>query len=524
MIVIKKLIQEVVGIVIKFIKNYTVPIILFSLVVGIALLSYYNFITQKNLLLKQMQNNSLNIASSVSAAINRFHDIKSTMNLQKLLHDISFELEIFEFRYLQPDGIIRNSMFQEEIGKMHDTQSFRSTMQGDKKLNHFFFEVRDYVNVMSIYYPIYNERDIVGIIDLAVDISEYRLTNNTEENFSLLRRQVDIRNLLKSISASVRNSLSISKSTNINDFLSAYVASTKNINQISFLDENKTIRISSDKRLIGTSMNNTNIPPLGISTKAGLTYLTIVKTHHYKNSNSNMKLILITDASTYAKHKNKLLITALISTIIALAFALFTSAAIYYSAISRSNKEKKRLEHLVRERTKEIELLSKIDPLTQLWNRRHLEEALEMEFKRAKRFNYDLSILMIDLDYFKQINDTYGHLAGDEVLKQVSQKLKDSQRETDFIGRFGGEEIVIILPATDLQTALKIADGIIENIATEPIIFESKTIHITASIGVSSLRKEHHDYLMIFAESDEALYKAKKLGRNRVEVYTNDFS
>ena len=516
---IKKPIQEALSKGMKLIKKYAIVIILSYLVVGIAFLSYYNYNTQKDLLLKQMQNNSLNIVSSVSAAIQRFHDIKSTMNIQKLLDDISFGLEIFEFRYLEPDGIIRNSMFKEEIGKMHDSQSFMSTMQGDRSLDKFFFEVRDYVDVISIYHPIYVGDNIIGIIDLAIDISEYELTNGYKENFSILRKQVDIRNLLTSISSSVTNSLAISTSTDINDFLRAYVSSTKNITQISFLDDNEIIQISSDKRLIATHISAQNIPQLNLSINTEFTHTTIVNTDLYSDNNSNMKLMLITDASTYTNHKNTLFITSIITTIIAVLFALFTATAIYYSVIAQSRKEKERLEYLVKERTMEIELLSKTDALTGLWNRRHLEETLDIEFKRAKRYKHELSIMMIDLDHFKYINDTYSHIAGDEVLRQISKKIKASIRETDFIGRFGGEEFVLILPETSLSTAINIANILVKNIAAEPVVFESQDIKITTSIGVSSLREEQLEYLMILAETDKALYKAKELGRNRVEVF-----
>lgn len=502
------------------IKKYAVPIILFFLVLVIAYLSYYNYKTQKNLLLAQMQSNSLNIASSVSSAIERFDDIKSTMNLQKLVNDVSFGLEIFEFRYLEPDGSIRNSMFKEEIGEVLSSKSFIETMQGDRQLGTFFFEVRDFVDVMSIYYPIYLQNQLVGIIDLSVDISEYTLKKGLKDNFSILRRQVDIQNLLKSVNGSITNSLAILTKTNINDFLQAYVNSTKNIKQISIIDEKQNVYISSDKNLIGTALDyNNNLQTSGMTMLNGkLTYLAITDSHISKG-NSRMKLMLLIDASTYLSHENKLFNTAMITSIIALLFALLTSRLLYYSAIEQSRTEKERLECLVKERTKEIELLSQTDSLTGLWNRRHLEETLDIEFKRAKRYDKELSIMIIDLDHFKNINDTYGHMAGDEVLRQISSRIKDSQRETDFVGRYGGEEIVVILPETDLQTSINIADDIRKIIAQKPVEFENKIIKVTASIGISNLRDEHNNYPSIFAEADEALYSAKELGRNRVNFF-----
>lgn len=504
---------------ISLIKKYMVPIILFSLVVGIAYLSYYNYKTQKDLLLRQLHNNSLNVASSVSSAIELFHDIKSTINLQKLVNDVSFRLEIFEFRYLKPDGTIRNSMFKEEIGEGLSSKSFLETTRGERKLNTFFFEVRDFVEVMSIYYPIYLNEKLVGIIDLAVDISEYNLQNGSQDNFSILRRQVDIQNLLKSIDGSITNSLTILTKTNINDFLHAYIESAKNIVEVSIIDPQENIYASSDSKLVATKLTNRNLPDSSmIEIEGKLRYRTIIDSHEHDN-NEKMKLMLLIDATTYLNHENRLLTTATLTAAIALLFALFTSRLIYFSALEQSRSEKEHLEHLVKVRTKEIELLSQTDSLTGLWNRRHLEESLESEFKRAKRYNKELSIMIIDLDHFKYINDTYGHMAGDEVLREVSAAIKECQRETDFIGRYGGEEIVIILPETDLHTSSNIAETVRKTVESRPVEFEGEVINVTASIGVSSLRKEHENFAMLFSEADEALYNAKKLGRNRVEVF-----
>ncbi|MCW8955143.1 MAG: GGDEF domain-containing protein, partial [Sulfurimonas sp.] len=307
--------------------------------------------------------------------------------------------------------------------------------------------------------------------------------------------------------------------TNINDFLYSYVKKSRHVRQISIIDNKQKVVASSDKLFLGRVLTGANSPSLGMNMIDGeLKYLTIIDSFIDKDS-SNMKLMLLTDASTYANHENKLLTTAASTSIIALLFALFTSRLIYYTAIEQSRKEKERLEHLVSIRTKEIELLSQTDALTGLWNRRHLEESLDIEFKRARRYNHDMSIMMIDLDHFKNINDTYGHMAGDEVLRQISTRIKECQRETDFIGRYGGEEIVVILPETDLETSAQIADSILKTIAAKPVKFESDSIPVTTSIGISCLRKEHSSYPMIFAEADEALYKAKENGRNRVEIF-----
>lgn len=500
-------------------KKYNVPIMLIALVMGIAYLSYYNYKTQQNLLLVQMKNNSLNIINSVTAAVERFDDIKSTMSLNKLINDVSLGLEIFEFRYLEPDGTIRNSMFKDEIGKIRDSRSFKQTMLGDLQMKEFFFEVRDYVDVMTIYYPIYANNDLIGIIDLAVDVSEYKVLNSDKQNFSVLRRQVDIMNLLKSIEGSIRNSVAVYQESDMHDFLRSYVSSTKNILQISLIDEQKKVYISSDKTMIGRELRQEELtPPKLVEMNGHLIYRTVIDNGIYKN-NVDMKLMFLIDASTYSNHEKQLLKTAIITSVAALIFALITSITIYYTTVERSRKEKERLEHLVKERTYEIEMLSKTDGLTGLWNRRYLEEMLEMEFKRARRDNHDLSIMVIDLDFFKKINDSYGHMAGDEVLRDISARISGAIRKTDFVGRYGGEEIVVILPSQNISKAKEVAGKVLTTISKQPVVFESNDITVTASIGVSSLRKEHHDYLMVFAEADEALYKAKEDGRNRVELF-----
>ncbi|MCF6339518.1 MAG: GGDEF domain-containing protein [Sulfurimonas sp.] len=499
---------------IYFLKKHTIPIMLISLVLGISYLSYYNYNVQKNLLLKQLHYNSLNITNSISSSIKRFDSVKSTMSIQKLIGNISFAFEIFEFRYLSPDGTIKNSMLKSEIGKILNTKSFKLMKNGKNSLNSFFFEVRNHVNVMSIYYPIYSESKLIGIIDLCIDISEYKIKKELKENST--NRQVDILNLLKSINGSIINSIAISTKTDINNFLYSYVTSTKNIIEISIVDKKNKIKASSNKTLIGKQLNKNNLLTPGLKTLNNQqTYLSITNFN-----DSDLKLMLLLDASTYVQLELKLLTTAISTSVMALLFAIITFRIMFYSVLEQSRQEKEHLEHLVNERTKKIELLSKTDSLTQLWSRSYLEKNLEQEFKRAKRYSTNMSIMILDLDHFKNINDSYGHMAGDEVLRQISQRIQKCQRETDFIGRYGGEEIVIILPETTLEASKLIANKILKIISIDPVKFESSNINVTTSIGISSLRKEHDDYKMIFAEADEALYLAKNLGRNRVEVFT----
>ncbi len=153
------------------------------------------------------------------------------------------------------------------------------------------------------------------------------------------------------------------------------------------------------------------------------------------------------------------------------------------------------------------------DPLTRVFNRRKILHELEKEYERSKRFKQPLSILMIDIDHFKRVNDTYGHLVGDLVLQKVAKVIKNSIRKIDLVGRYGGEEFLVILPGTPLQGAVRVAERIRKKIEEEnfPIVG-----HITVSVGAAELR-EYDDIESLIHRADEKLYEAKKSGRNRVK-------
>lgn len=506
---------------IKLWKQYNIPILLLTLTLSLSGLTFYNYYTQKNLLLEQMKDDAENVARSIIAAMNRFHDIKLTMSTQKLISDVSLGLEIFEFRYIEPDGVIQNSMFQEEIGRRYNGGHFKQTIEGALPLGKFFFETRDYVPVMAIYYPVMVNDKLTGIIDLSVDISEYkRVVNNETNDVTLIHRQTDIINLLKAIEGSIKNSSLISSKTDLNDFLSHYVDIAKSIIQISLVDKKGKVVASSSKALVGQTLKSEIFLSSSLIEVNNHPAYRLVVPSVSIFGEGNEQLLLLIDATVYAKNESRLLTTASMTAGIAILFALFIAYAIYYSAINRSREEKERLEELVKERTREIELLSKIDDLTGLWNRGYLEEMMKMEFKRARRYGHDISILVVDLDFFKKVNDTYGHLGGDEVLRKVSQRIMECLRETDFVGRYGGEEIVVILAETSVELAAEIAENIRSAIAAKPIYFAEETIDVTASIGISAMRSDHESCNEIFSEADEALYVSKKEGRNRVSLHS----
>ncbi|MCY7348904.1 MAG: GGDEF domain-containing protein [Pyrinomonadaceae bacterium] len=169
----------------------------------------------------------------------------------------------------------------------------------------------------------------------------------------------------------------------------------------------------------------------------------------------------------------------------------------------------------------ELEKLATIDFLTGFHNRRNFFEIGKSEIQRAKRFRHPLAVVMFDLDYFKQVNDTYGHAAGDLVLTEIADVCRKSLRGTDVLGRLGGEEFAVLLPHTKLSDAQTVAEhlrAVIEANATE---FFSETIKITASFGVSDLTDYDEEIEIVLAKADALLFQAKRRGRNQVAA---DFS
>ncbi|NQY93719.1 MAG: GGDEF domain-containing protein, partial [Campylobacteraceae bacterium] len=167
----------------------------------------------------------------------------------------------------------------------------------------------------------------------------------------------------------------------------------------------------------------------------------------------------------------------------------------------------------------ELKELSNRDPMTNLYNRRYLSEVSNELFLLSKRNNSALSVLMIDIDKFKYINDSYGHDIGDEVIKLLANTLTQSLRETDIVARLGGEEFVIILPETNLKGAEKKAEEIRQTVEELSYnISTSKKREFTVSIGVSEYNKTDISFDTLLKKADKALYEAKEKGRNRVEL------
>jgi diguanylate cyclase (GGDEF)-like protein len=188
-----------------------------------------------------------------------------------------------------------------------------------------------------------------------------------------------------------------------------------------------------------------------------------------------------------------------------------------YRALEQSNAQ---LEHKVAERTKELEeknrqleKLSTTDRLTQIYNRVKLEEIFDITIQQTRRYQHPFSVLIGDIDFFKQINDNYGHQVGDEVLVEIATLLRKTIRQTDSVGRWGGEEFLIILPNTDFDHALPLAQRICDQVAAHTV--RSCPRSITMSLGLSCYHNDD-DEDSIVERADKALYNAKRDGRNRV--------
>ena len=157
------------------------------------------------------------------------------------------------------------------------------------------------------------------------------------------------------------------------------------------------------------------------------------------------------------------------------------------------------------------------DPLTLLLNRRRFIELSDREIKRCKRFKHSVALLLLDIDFFKSVNDNFGHPAGDVVLKMLSDFLKTVLREQDLLGRWGGEEFIILMPEVDANSAVLAAERIRQGIEELNPIVENLEINITVSIGLSSFDRGY-DLDAMIANVDEALYTAKRTGRNKVVI------
>ncbi len=185
--------------------------------------------------------------------------------------------------------------------------------------------------------------------------------------------------------------------------------------------------------------------------------------------------------------------------------------------VARCLETKRRIDGLSAQAA-ELQTLSTTDGLTQVSNHRHFQERLREEFRRAQRYADPLSLILVDLDHFKAVNDAHGHLVGDRVLSEVAATLRHSVRDTDLLARCGGEEFAVLLPRTALGGSLTVAERIWRDVAALQVpLGAAPPLRITASVGVGALpQRSITSAEALFHAADEALYRAKREGRNRV--------
>jgi len=164
----------------------------------------------------------------------------------------------------------------------------------------------------------------------------------------------------------------------------------------------------------------------------------------------------------------------------------------------------------------EIYMLTTMDGLTQVYNKRYFSESLERELHRAHRYQRALSLIMLDIDHFKKVNDTFGHLAGDAVLNQLAAVLKERVRGEDILARYGGEEFAIIMPELEAENARIFAEQLLKLVEDSSFLFEDTVIPVTVSIGIATITGEEMKSQELIGLADENLYQAKENGRNQV--------
>lgn len=195
--------------------------------------------------------------------------------------------------------------------------------------------------------------------------------------------------------------------------------------------------------------------------------------------------------------------------------------------LRRGLEELKELKDHYRETARELKAarermkrLSITDDLTETFNFRYFMDSLDLELRRAKRYEYPISLMMLDIDHFKIYNDSHGHLAGDRVLKDVAAVIKNTVRHTDILARYGGEEFAGILIKTRLNEAHQIAERVRQAVEALPIDHEENQPQgrLTVSVGISTLNPEVSSVKTLISAADDALYEAKERGRNQVAI------
>jgi two-component system, cell cycle response regulator len=167
----------------------------------------------------------------------------------------------------------------------------------------------------------------------------------------------------------------------------------------------------------------------------------------------------------------------------------------------------------------ELKTMATHDVLTGIWNRKAILDHLQSELARCERLNLSVGVIMGDLDHFKQINDTFGHAVGDAVLCETARRLRNSMRTYDAVGRYGGEEFLIVVPECNTDSLSSVAERICSGLRDNPFLLSGTELTVTISLGVAACNKANEDHLKLLLETaDQSLYRAKRAGRNRFDL------
>ncbi len=187
-------------------------------------------------------------------------------------------------------------------------------------------------------------------------------------------------------------------------------------------------------------------------------------------------------------------------------------------ALQEALEQQARLNDILLEANQKLDFYASKDDLTALHNRRFFMQLARSELERARRYHHPTTFMMLDLDFFKEINDEFGHMAGDHVLQQVARILESESREPDILGRLGGEEFAILSPESTLEQATQMAERICERIRQTTLEFDGHEIRLTVSIGISEVQADEETIDAAMSRADQALYRSKGTGRNQVTI------
>ncbi|MBI5185372.1 MAG: response regulator [Nitrospinae bacterium] len=431
----------------EFFKKHNITILCLTLIICLSSLATYNYFHQKEILLQQLNVDTDNIVKSVSSSISKFTAIKDLMNIQDLIKNISMKLDIFEFRYMDKNGTILNSMFKEEIGQKFERPNFDIT---DKKsLGKFYEDERDMTKVLAVSYPVNRGEEIVGIIDLAVDISEFNSASREVRETALRRMETDVTNLVNSVASSVLTSLSIFETVDFLDFLANFVKSTENIVEVALLDKDGKVLVSSNPDRAGKDLGKKLAEPQkGFLTEKGRDAYRIID--HVNPANPDgIHLMLLMDATSYVSNVRQLLVTAIATSLFTILFALTIAYSIYLINLDRVKQENVRLEQKVEKRTEELKEMNE-HLKEEVGERKKVEAALLVAKKGAESASQAKSTFLANMSH--EIRTPMNAILGyAQIMKRNPELGRELWKDLDAIERSGNHLLALINDILDIS-------------------------------------------------------------------------